>query len=234
MSARNKYRNETNIISSNEIVEKAKNYVSKTTRVMAEYLWLIRIQIENSDGINEDNKNTIITEIDYDLVWLEEELRKIDNLTENNAIISIANSLRERWNSIKIKAKKYTGLLLVAQTRQTISKFEEVKAETEEYIVQLENNNQEVGILNNLVEEFDEKLGMTKTQITNAEKVFNKIDSAENMQTFFNQGKDFLTNTTRYFRETWQISKSAVLELNKRNLYYQELEDVESNSSSVE
>ncbi|MBU0613429.1 hypothetical protein KKB10_05470 [Patescibacteria group bacterium] len=221
LSARNKYRKKSAAISSEQLLELARKYVQKTVITMSKYLETLKIRVENAGSIDEEKRNTIIVEIDSDIAWLQERLEQIENTSESSALTSITNSIREQWASIKIRAKKYVGVLLATRTYQTIDKLEQEKNKVEKYIVQLQENNQEVGRLEGLLEEFDEKLEMTKTQTTSAEGVFNRIDSSENMQLFFKQGKDFLTSANRYIRETWQVYQASVSELKKRRLYNQ-------------
>lgn len=232
LSARNKYRKKSTAVSSEQLLIQAKKYIQKTVMTMSKYLEAMKTRIESVGGIDEEKRSAIIAEIDSDIEWLQEKLEQIENTTENVALTSVANSIREKWAPTKIKAKKYVGILLAARTRQTINKLEQAKNKVEEHIVRLEESNQEVGNLENLLEELSKKSEITKTQITNAEEVFNRISSPDNMQSLFKQGRDFLTGANRYIREAWQIFKSSVSELNKRRLYYQKPEDVEITSSS--
>jgi hypothetical protein len=231
LSARNKYQKKSSAVSSEQLLEQAKKYIQKTIMTMSKYLEAMKVRVESMNaGIDEEKRNAIIAEINSDIAWLQEKLGQIERVTENSALVSISDSIREKWTPIRIKAKKYVGVLLSARTHQTISKLEQAKTKIEEYIVLLEEDDQEVGNIENILEELNEKLKVTKTQVTNAEKVFNRISSPDNMQSLFKQGKDFLTSANRYIRESWQVFKSSVSELNKRRMNNKNSMDVEASS----
>lgn len=219
LSMRNKYRGESSTISSEQIFDQAKISIQKTSTVMARYLESVKIKFEMVKGMNEEYKNRIIEEINSDITALQEEDIIIDNSTENTELFSVASSIRERWAHIKVRANKYIGILLVARTRQTINKLEQASIKVEEYVAQLEESSQGVGNLNNLLEEINQKLETTKTQVTSAEEIFNTINSSENAKSKYRQGRDFLISANKYIRESWQIFRSSVSELKKRSVY---------------
>lgn len=204
-------------------LEKAKAHMLKVEEVIITYLTAMKTKVENMENIDEEIRQSIITEIDSDINWLQAKQAEINNATTKEDLTSIVTAVKNYWQNIKPKAKRYLGHILVGRINAAISKLENARDTVNNKINLLKENGQDTAKLESLVTDFNSKIDLAKGQLENAKAKFSEISSLQEANSLFKQGKDFISSANKYLREAWQTLQSIITELKKNRLKSVEL-----------
>lgn len=223
LSAKSQYRNSRSTTDLENALTKAKAHMIKVTEVMINYLTAVKNRLQNMKNIDETLLQNLVAEIDSDISWLEGKQTEINNASNKDDLITVASTIRDRWDEIKVRARKYVGSILVGKINIVIAKLEKARDVAHDKINLLKENGQDTTKLENLEADFNQKIDHAKDQLEKARNKFNQISSLEEVRTLFNEGKEFLELANKYVREAWQILQSIITDLKKSRLYFKEV-----------
>lgn len=190
----------------------AKNFLKSMIRVAIKKLEAIRSKPANLKGISEEERQSILAEIDQDINWLKQKEQNIDTATPEQ-LKEEAKTVRDYWKNVRVDLKKVTGQLLVARVNFVINKADSSSQKIAAKIEQLKASGYDTTKLEAWLSDFDGKISLARSKYSLAKEKFQSISSLAEANNLFQQGHQFIREANNYIREAHKILIDIVKEM---------------------
>ncbi len=192
--------------------ERAKHFLLKGTDAMIMRLEILQIKIKHSDI---ENKDEIIDTLDGYINWLSEKQKEIEEATTREELREIAREIKEKWQSTRVEIKKIAGLLIITKIDKIIDRSEGLEQRLEERISILKKQGYDTAELENLLQDYKEKIELAKQKRDKAKEKFSQISSPEDADRLFREANAFIRDANKYLRESFRVLKQLLREMHK-------------------
>jgi len=213
LSAYKRVRNADNLA---DAKSKAINFLTHAAdRGIRQLEWL-KVRIENLNGISDDLKATIVSELDSDiegLVNIKEEVSN-EEITRQE-IVDIARRIKDKWDSSKAAIKRITGHILIGRVNYVVRKAEKLYDTVNDRAAILEENGKNITKLQTWLDEFGSNIEIAKERLEEGKEKFNEIKTVTQADNFFRAANQFVTRANSYVRKAYVRLVRIAKELKK-------------------
>lgn len=212
LDAHNKYQKFKNVENKKALEDMAKNYLEKAVSSLAKRLESIKIWISNRRSISEEDRDKIIAEINKDTNWLNERALKIESATPQQ-IKEEAEEIRNYWKNHRASVKRITGKIQAARINYIIAKGENISERISQKINELKDAGKDTAQLELWLEDYNEKINLTKKKYEAAKNKFQAITNLINADSLFKEGNKFIHEANQYIRQAYELLNKIVKEM---------------------
>ncbi len=182
-----------------QMQERSENFFSQIISAMIKYLEAMKNKAANG-RISEDDRAGILAEIDGEISWLGAKQNEISQATSDQ-LPALRNAVRERWQNIRVVARKITGQILAAKISYIIEKAEAMAEKLEAKVVELKQAGKNVAELESLMADFEEKIALAKEKYEAAGAKFQAISGKDGADALLREGHKFVTEARQYLSQ---------------------------------
>jgi chromosome segregation ATPase len=212
LTAKAKFQKQKNSENKAELEDKTKELLESAVNVAIKKLETIKTWIAENKSLSENDKKSIISEIDEDISWLNVRVSKIQGATLSE-LKEEAKEVREYWKNNRIKAKRVVGTVQASRINFVINKAETVSEKINEKITELKDAGYNVTELKKKLEDFNEKIELAKEKYNSAQAKFKEIDNLSDADALFKEGHAFVKEANDYVKEAHSILVELVKEM---------------------
>jgi hypothetical protein len=193
--------------------EKLRTNLLKVTEMMIKRLELLRVRVEVSRGLSDEEKDAIYTEIDDNISWLQAKQAEIQAAQNGQEFRSIADTIWNHWGELRVWMKQITGQILIARVDAMVQRAEAFKGRIEARIQQLKDNGVDTSTLEAMLAECESNLTLAKQKYDAAEEKFSQISSEADADVLFAEGNSLIRQGNIYLREVFRGLRDIVSEI---------------------
>ncbi len=212
LTAKAKFQKQKNSENKAELEDKTKEFLESAVNVAIKKLETIKTWIAENKSLSENDKKSIISEIDEDISWLNVRVSKIQGATLSE-LKEEAKEVREYWKNNRVKAKRVVGTVQASRINFVINKAETVSEKINEKITELKDAGYNVTELKKKLEDFNEKIELAKEKYNSAQAKFKEIDNLSDADALFKEGHAFVKEANDYVKEAHSILVELVKEM---------------------
>lgn len=183
---------------------RAKAFILRADIAMVKYLRMLRVKVEHTQGITEEQKASILAELDGYSTWLEQQEEEIDKAQTMEELKTTAKNIREKWKDVRVVARKVSGTILVSKTENIISRAETLAGKVEARIPDLQAQGVDTAELEEWLNDFRAKIGQAKEKNDAAKEKFNQISSPEDANKLFREGHALVRDANKDLRQAYR------------------------------
>ena len=213
LDARLQWRQNRTQANLTNMVEKLKTSLLKADEMMIERLQLLRVRVEISRGLSDEEKAAIYAEIDDNISWFQAKQAEIQAAESGQELRSIADTILSHWGEVRVWIKQITGQILIARVDALVQKAEAFKGRIEARIQQLKDNGVDTSTLEAMLAECDSNLTLAKQKYDAAENKFGQISSEADADVLFAEGNSLIRQGNVYLREVFRGLRDIVSEM---------------------
>jgi hypothetical protein len=195
------------------LVNKAKIALLNADNVMIKQLEMLRAKVEATRGLSDNVKTAIYAEIDSNISWLQAEQTAIQNADNQQEVRSVASALENYWLNTRIEIKQIDGQILIAETDALVQKAEAFTGLVEARIQQLKDNGVDTSALENLLANYNSKLGLAEQKYDAAKAKFSQISSVGDADQLFRDGVALIKEGNSYLRDAFGDLRDIVSDM---------------------
>ncbi len=214
LNAKTKYQQLKNVENKEAVEDAARNFLEKAVNSLIKRLETIKNWVANRRIISESEKQTIIAEIDQDIVWLQERLPGIQTASAEG-IKEEAKEIREYWKNHRVRVKRIIGQIEAARINFLLTKVESFSAKVGEKIQELKAAGKDTSQLETRLADFNSKLALAREKYEAAKAKFQAISSLADVQQLFREGHQFIVQANQYIRQAHAQLVKIVAEMKK-------------------
>ncbi|MBS3910202.1 MAG: hypothetical protein KGZ93_11390 [Actinobacteria bacterium] len=166
------------------LLEKAKTFMLHADQSAIRYLDVLKVRIEQVNGIPEDKRSAMLAEINQDSEWLLRTRTDIKNAKSVDELREIAKRFREHWRNYRGVSKRMAGLILHEKLGAMIARSESASSKVSEMVVTLKSRGRDTRRLEGLLSDFKDHIDIAKKKNEDAKPYFESIpvDGQEGMK----------------------------------------------------
>jgi len=195
------------------LVEKSKTSLLKADEMMIKRLQLLRVRVEISRGLSDEEKDAIYAEIDDNISWLQAKQAEIQAAQNGQEVRSIADTIWNHWREVRVRIKQITGQILIARVDALVQKAEAFKGRIEARIQELKDNGVDTSTLEAMLAECESNLTLAKQKYDAAENIFSQISSEADADVLFAEGVSLIRQGNVYIREVFRGLRDIISEI---------------------
>ncbi len=196
-------------------LEKAKAFVLKGIDYLVKYLEWIRAKAEVVSGITEEERTTILAEIDSDITGLNNLKPEVEAATNRTQLVEAAKKVKDYWQEVRPDAKRIAGQILAAKINTMLAKADNVSTKISEKITDLKSAGKDTAALEDWLAKFNNHTSMAREKYEAAKQKFQAITSVQDADALFREGHAFIKEAAQYLKEAHAVLKEIVKELKK-------------------
>lgn len=170
------------------LLEKAKTFMLHADRSALKYLDVLRVRVEQVNGIPEEKRAEMLAEIDRDSDWLVKTQADIEDAKSIDELRGIAKLFREHWRSYRSVSKRMAGLILHEKLGAMILRSEGASTKAGGLIATLKSQGKDTGELEQLLSDFNGHINIAKKKNEEARPYFESIPIAGETSSSFQEG----------------------------------------------
>jgi len=218
LAARARFRARRNASNANITFEREKTFLLRADEAMIGHIEVIEARIKSTDLLPDEEKNSILEELDSYIDWLESRRGEIEAAETEEELLEIARAVREKWSEIRVTVKRIAGQLLSARIDRIIERSEALSERLDAKIQELKDRGADTAELERLLEDFNEKLALAEQKNNAAKESFKQIKSLRDADRLFRQGHGFIREASLYLREAYRDLKEIVREMRSSDM----------------
>ncbi len=201
-----------------QINKEAKAYLLRIINVLVGKLEALKTWVSNRKAYSDEIKQKVISEIDEDISWLQEQAQKVENADELSPddVRERAKEIREYWNKYRSKIKRLSGIVMAYRVETLVEKAENLADRVEEKIDVLKERGVDTSRLELWLEEFKTDIEKAKQKAENAKERFEGIDNASSADRFFREGHSMARDVLSMIREAHRELMSIIREMKQQ------------------
>lgn len=198
------------------VVEKAKISLLKADNLMIRRLEALRVRVEATRGLSDNEKAAIYAEIDADISWLEGKQADIQAADSVLEIITVASEIWNYWRNVAVRIKQIIGQMLSAWVDALLQRAEAFAGRVEARIEELKDNGIDTSALESWLADYESKLALAEQKYDAAKDKFSKISSVEDANRLFWEGLALIREGNRYLRDAFRSLRDIVSDMRNR------------------
>ncbi len=183
-----------------DVIEKIKAFMDRTIERMDLHLNILE-SWANRISVTEERRDLILEEIEKERNELEQYKTRMEETDDLAELRTIAQEIKQSWREFLPKVKKISGELLAVRIGTIIERTENLSEFWHEKLDELDQDDTSVIEMQELLNDFDEKLELAKEKYELAKEKYQEIDSLEDANQLFQETKEFLLEARDYLRE---------------------------------
>jgi len=195
---------------------RAREFLDKTIDVLVKRLDSLKSWISNRTGISESSRQDIISKIDNDISWLENQKQSVENASSSE-IAKSAGMIRKHWTKHRSLVKRVIGEIWCERLNWIIAKFENVSASISQKVEQLKAAGKDTSKVESLLSDMNAKIENAKQKRDAARDKFDSITDVDIFQAnqLFKEAHQLILEANGYIRQAHRFLVEIVQELKK-------------------
>ncbi|MDI6817417.1 MAG: hypothetical protein QME41_09595 [Actinomycetota bacterium] len=195
------------------LLEKAKTFMLHADRSAIKYLDVLKVRVEQVNGIPEDKRAAMLAEINQDSEWLLRAQIDIQKAKSIDELREIAKRFREHWRNYRGVSKRMAGLILHEKLGAMIVRAEGASLKVSEMVVTLKSQGKDTRELEGLLGDFNEHIDIAKKNNEDAKPCFESIPMAGETSSSFQEGMKLIRDAHLELKEAHNILSDISEEL---------------------
>ncbi|MEM2878763.1 MAG: hypothetical protein QXG10_04405 [Candidatus Hadarchaeales archaeon] len=203
-------RTESNL---NQVMQAAKSSVAAMGDVMIQYMEMLKIRIEATRGLSDEEKTEFCDEIDGYVDALEGMKISVQNAGNAQEIRTTTRALWNHWLQIRVRLKYITGRVLIADAEAALWRVQAFAARIEAKIAELQENGVDTSALESWLAELNSRLETAEQRIENAKSKVEEITDNITFLQMFAAADAYIRDAIRYLREALRNLQEIIFEM---------------------
>jgi hypothetical protein len=181
--------------------------------MMIKRLQLLRVRVEISRGLSDDEKTAFYAEIDDYISWLQGKQAEIEAAENGRVVISISTTISNYWSDVRVRTRYIVGQILSAQVEALAQKANAFAGRIEARIQQLKDNGVDTSTLEAMLEDCNSNLTLAEQKYDAAKEKFDQISSPSNADVLYVEGVALIREGNSYIREAFNGLRDIISEI---------------------
>lgn len=217
VEARNLVKEHRNKSDPEANLDRAKDFLMKSTDAMIGHLEIMRVRIENTNALGEDEKENILAKIDSYIQTLEDKKGDIDSAGSMEELREIAKGIKDEWNESRSLVKEIAGKILTTKLDRIIEKGEGVSTRIDEKIDLLKDQGKDTTELEELRDDYNSLLEKAKDKNNAAKEKFEEINDLKDADQLFREAHGLIKEANSHLKEAFRTLKEIVRTMRELN-----------------
>ncbi len=213
-SAKERFRKFKNAENRAKYKKAAQNFLSKSVSVLIRYLEALKNKAENVRGISDEERQSIIADIDENINWLKEEESKLSGDLSNDQLKEEAKAIRSYWKNVKLTFKKSIAKIWIARVSFVVDKAENFANRLDSKIQELKEAGKDTSQLEEWLVDLNNSIKNAKEKVEKAREKEKNISKA-NMDQMMREIHQFVKDANNYIRKSYSQLVQIVKEMKK-------------------
>jgi len=190
-----------------QVIEKTRTFLLKTADRMIAHLDIVEAWANKID-ISDERRDSIMESIsDYKekLELLKSEVEVAEDL---QTLRELSKDIKTSWGQFMPEVKSVSGELLISRIDEVVGRSEELYNYLKEKVDDLDQNDEEVQKMQTYLDNFQEKIGLTKERLEKAREIHQNM--GEDYEARYLEMKGYITEAKTYLSEAHGILRSLV------------------------
>jgi len=198
------------------LLAKSKTALLKADNMMIKRLQVLRVRVEATRGLSDNEKVTIYAEIDADISWLQAKQAEIQAAENEQVLRSIASTIGDYWRNVRVRIKYIAGQILSAWADALVQKAEAFAGRVEARIENLKDQGVDTSALEAWLADYNSKLALAEQKYDAAKDKFSQISSEADADQLFRDGVAFIKEGNSYLRDAFKALRDIVSDMRNR------------------
>ena len=185
------------------------NFLLKTIERLESYLEVFEGWVSRTD-LSEEKQIAIMDEINEVLSKLKEINLDVKDATTIDELKESAKQIRSYWQEIQPKLKRAMGEGLAHRVNKILIKSDRLSSHLHEKLNALDQTESDVKKMQELLDDFDEKIELANEKYELAKEKYKKISTVQDANDFFKQSKKHLLEANSYLRDAHKDLRKLV------------------------
>ncbi|MCJ7720761.1 MAG: hypothetical protein MUO36_04770 [Candidatus Hadarchaeum sp.] len=195
------------------LLAKSKTALLKADDMMIKRLQLLRVRVEISRGLSDDEKTAFHAEIDNYIGWLQGKRPEIEAAENEQVVRSISTTIWNYWSDVRVRIRYIVGQILSAQAEALAQKANAFAGRIEARIQQLKDNGVDTSTLEAMLADCNSNLALAEQKYDAAKEKFDQISSPSNADVLFAEGVTLIREGNGYIREAFNGLRDIISEI---------------------
>jgi len=205
-------RNQQNFL---QLMNAAKGATNKAAELMIKNMEMIRVRIEATIGISENQKERLYAEIDNYINEIRTIQLSIQNAGDEQQIRTAAGELHQYWLRIRVRLKQMTGLMMVDFADGMVQRVRAIVATVETKVQLMKENGIDTSALENWLTEARSKISAAELKIAEAENIVNLTDENTTFAEMYSAIQARIREAVRYLKDALNELKNTISEIKR-------------------
>jgi len=198
------------------LLAKSKTALRKAADMMIKRLQLLRVRVEISRGLFDDEKTAFYAEIDDYISWLQGKQAEIEAAENGQVVRDIGSAIENYWSDVRVRIKQIIGQILSAYVDALIQRAEAFAGRFEARIENLKDQGVDTSALEAWLADYNSKLALAKQKYDAAKEKFSQISSEANANQLFLQGIALIREGNSYLRDAFKALRDIVSDMRSK------------------
>ena len=195
------------------LVQVTKDSAFKMSNVMIKYLEALRIHVEATRGLSDEEKTQFYTEIDGYVSELQAKQAAVQAAENAQEVRDTARELWDYWVQIRVRAKYITGRLFITTAEAALWRAQAFAGRVEARIVGLKENGVDTSALESWLADFNSNLELAEQRIEDAKAKVEEITDNVTFLQMFAAADAHLRAAVNYLREALRDLRDIIVEM---------------------
>ncbi|MBD3203193.1 hypothetical protein GF327_02785 [Candidatus Woesearchaeota archaeon] len=190
----------------------AKEFLTELSDMIIKSLEKIKYNIESNDDINNEDAEEMINDIDDMIESIEQAKKDLESAETKEEIKKAGKKITDSWKRIKYRAKFHAGIIINSKVMDVLKRSERLEIKLEKTLARLEEQGYDVTGVDDLVDEFSEKLLKAETKFNQGKEKFQaaknltiKNSSDKEINELIQEGNELVQKAHVLLREAHKI-----------------------------
>lgn len=198
------------------LVQVTKDSAVEMSNVMIKYLQLLRIGVESTRGLSDEEKTQFYAEIDGYISELQAKQAAVQGAENAQEVRDTARELWDYWIQIRVRVKYITGRLFTATAEAALWRAQAFAGWVEARIEELKENGIDTSALESWLADFNSNLELAEQRIENAKVKVEEITDNVTFLQMFAAADAHIRAAVSYLREALKDLRDIIVEMRSK------------------
>ncbi|MCL5676220.1 MAG: hypothetical protein M1120_03795 [Patescibacteria group bacterium] len=201
LTSKNKWLTYQTMTSNQEALTNGKIFLKQRVVVVLAYLDLLRNRVNESDGLNQDDKNLLLSKINVEESWLNDHLTKYDSAATLNDLQQLSGQFEDRYTGvIQYVALNTAGEVISAKEKVLNIRLTDIINRLDALIPEVANSGQDTSVASRWLLSAKNKNELASSKQDETQSALNSL-RGQNPGTLYGQGLFSLSESNQYLIE---------------------------------
>ena len=212
-SARDNFRTNTSDERKEELLEKARSFLTRLLNSMLRHLEALEGRVSNAENLNDGVKSNILAQISSEKTWVTEALSRVPSLTTVEEVKALSADAKEKWRSTFLVSQRLSGRFLASRLENFLEKLMGAQERVDAKLVALEAEGFDVSTITELSNLMDGALNNARASLDRALTLFSSLTASDNPKGTYQEAMSALREGHGQIKEAHRILNEIIKEL---------------------
>lgn len=198
-----------------QFVDEVRAYLLNAADVAVSYLTVLKTEIESTPTLSASAKADILSEVEDDIVWLENQRSTIAEAETLEELRQASRLVKDYWHKVKPRARKLKGRFLILKTAFLIDRLETIVEQVADRAESANDDEVDTAEIDELLDAVGDRIALAKEKAQAAEAQYQSGDSVQESEAAILEAKEIAKDLHQDLKDVSLDLKQAVKELKK-------------------